>query len=349
MKELLPTIRTWRGEGVGFGRAVLLRAFGPAPRPAGATLLVADDGRLAGSVSGGCVEGACVEEVLRARRNGEARVVRFGISDEQAWDVGLACGSTIDVLIQPELRPELEAAAGGPGGEVVVTPLPANSPGPRDGAHEPASALPAAPVADLPQPLRVVAAEALAAGRSVVAESEGEQYFIEVFPVPPRLVVFGAVQEAMPLVRFARELDWRVAVVDARSAFATRERFPQANELLVGWPDEVAGSLRLEASDSVAVLSHDPKLDEPAIVAAIRAGCRYVGAIGSRRTQARRRERLRAAGLSEEEISGVRGPIGLALGGREPAEVALAIMAEVLAARHGASAAPLSGAAAGAR
>jgi len=340
---LLPTIDAWRAEGVGFGRAVLLRAFGSAPRPAGAALLATDDGRLAGSVSGGCVEGACFEEICQARRSGRAKVVRYGISDEQAWDVGLACGSTIDVLIEPELRPELEAAARGPGGQIVVTPLPSGSPGPLDGPHAPASAVPGAPLTDLAQPLRLLAAEALAAGRSVVAESAGEQYFIEIFPVPPRLVVFGAVQEAMPLVTFAHELGYRVAVVDARAAFASAERFPAADELLVGWPEEVAGRLRLGSDDSVAVLSHDPKLDEPAIVAAIRAGCRYVGAIGSRRTQAQRRERLAAAGLNEDELASLRGPIGLALGGREPAEVALAIMAEVVAVRHGAGGGPMSG------
>ena len=343
MKELLPTIDAWRADGLGFGRAVLLRAFGSAPRPPGATLLATEDGRLAGSVSGGCVEGACFEEIREARRSGLAKVVRYGISDEQAWDVGLACGSTIDVLIEPELRPELEAAARGPGGQVVVVPLPTGSPGSLDGAHGPASAPPAPPLTAPPQPLRMLAAEALAAGRSVVAESAGEQYFIEVFPVPPRLVIFGAVQEAMPLVNFAHELGYRVAVVDARPAFASSERFPVADELLVGWPDEVAGRLRLGADDSVAVLSHDPKLDEPAIVAAIRAGCRYVGAIGSRRTQAQRRQRLAAAGLSQEELARLRGPIGLALGGREPAEVALAIMAEVVAVRHGAGGGPLSG------
>ena len=342
MKELLPTIHSWRQEGLGFGRAVLIRAFGSAPRPPGATLLVADDGRIAGSVSGGCVEGACFAEVREARRSGLMRVVRYGITDEQAWDVGLACGSTIDVLIEPDLRPELEHAARGAGGQAIITRLPDGSPGPRDGPHAPAQGPPAASEDSVPPELQDALSDALTAGRSTVASSGGLQHFIEVFPLPPRLVVFGAVQEAMPLVRFARELGYRVTVVDARPAFATRERFPEADELLVGWPDEVADSLALGSSDSVAVLSHDPKLDEPAIVAAIRAGSRYVGAIGSRRTQANRRERLEAAGLSQAELERLRGPIGLALGGRDPAEVALAIMAEVVATRYGASGAPLS-------
>ena len=135
MRELLPTIDAWRAEGRGFGRAVLIRVFGNGPRPEGATLLVADDGSIAGSVSGGCVEGAAAEEIARAREDGCARVVRFGISDEQAWGVGLACGATIDVLIEPELRPEVEAAARAAAGTAIVSALPPDSPGDDGGAH----------------------------------------------------------------------------------------------------------------------------------------------------------------------------------------------------------------------
>jgi xanthine dehydrogenase accessory factor len=342
MRELLATIDAWRAEGVGFGRAVLIRAFGSAPRPEGASLLVADDGRIAGSVSGGCVEGACFEQVQEARRSGTAIVVRYGITDEQAWDVGLACGSTIDVLIEPELHHEVEEAARAGDGRALAIPLPDGSPGPEDGAHPSASARPAPPLVRPEGELGHALAEALEAGRSETVTSAGRQYFIEVFPDPPRLVVFGAVQVAMPLLSFARELGYRTAVVDARSAFATRERFPDADELLVGWPTDVAERLRLSPSDAVAVLTHDPKLDEPAIMAAIRSGCRYVGAIGSRRTQAARRQRLAAAGLSQSELARLRGPIGLDLGGRDPAETALAIMAEVVASRHGASGGPMS-------
>jgi xanthine dehydrogenase accessory factor len=337
MRELIETVTAWRTEGVGFGRAVLVRAFGSAPRPEGATLLVADDGRIAGSVSGGCVEAACAEEVQRARRSGLSLAVRYGISDDQAWDVGLACGSTIDVLIEPQLRPELEAAARSTDGGYVVTTLPEGAPGAADGPHLPAAAPPPEIVKELDPALESLADEALAAGRSQVVVFDHGQYFVEVFPVPPRLVIFGAVQVAMPLLRLARELGYRTAVVDARPAFATRERFPEADELLIGWPDDVAERLALQAGDAVAVLTHDPKLDEPAVVAAVRAGCRYVGAIGSRRTQAARRSRLVAAGLSEAEVAQVRGPIGLDLGGRDPAETALAILAEVVAERHGAS------------
>ena len=325
MRELLPVLDAWRAEGIGFGRAVLIRAFGSAPRPPGATLLVADDGRLAGSVSGGCVEGACVEEVGRARRNGRSHVVRFGISDETAWSVGLACGSTIDVLIEPSVRDELLEAARAAEDRAVVTTLPAESPAGDE-----------TPIA-LDDAVRLAMDE----GRSRIAATPDGQHFVEAFPMPPRLVVFGAVDIAQPLAGFGRRLGYTVWVVDARPAFATRERFPDADELLVGWPDELAARIALGPMDAVAVLTHDPKLDDPALVEALRAGCRYVGAIGSRRTQAARRQRLRDGGLSEAQVAALRGPIGLDLGGREPAEVALAIIAEVVAARYGATGGPM--------
>ena len=157
----------------------------------------------------------------------------------------------------------------------------------------------------------------------------------------PRLVVVGAVEVAVALVRLGRELDYETVLIDGRPAFATRERFPHVDHLVIGWPDEVADELELGPGDAVAVLSHDPKFDDPAITEALRRGCRYVGAIGSRKTQRARRERLLAGGLAEDQLARLRGPIGLDLGGRQPAETALAIMAEIVAARHGAGGGPL--------
>jgi xanthine dehydrogenase accessory factor len=347
MRELLPTIDAWRAEGRQFGRAVLIRVFGNGPRPEGATLLVADDGSIAGSVSGGCVEGAAAELVAAARQDGCARVVRFGISDEQAWGVGLACGSTIDVLIEPTLRAEVEDAAREAAGAAVIIPLPPDSPTDDGSAQgmafgEPGTAQ-VLPSGDLSQGELADAAHALVArGRSATVTSGDAQFFIETFAPPPRVIVFGAVQAAIPLVRMAKELGYRTVVADARAAFASRERFPEADEVLVGWPDEVADKIDLSADDAVVVMSHDPKLDEPAIVTAIRVGARYVGAMGSKRTQAGRRERLLAEGLTDEELGKLHGPIGLDLGGREPGEMALAILAEIIAERNDASAQPLS-------
>ena len=352
MRELVETLTTWRSEGVDVGRAVVIRSFGSAPRPEGAVLLGAADGRLAGSVSGGCVEGAAYEEIERARKDGHLRVIRYGISDEQAWDVGLACGGTIDVLVSPGVPAAIAAAATDvEHGTAVLTPLPADAPPPAFGPHEPGPGA-------LPEPLLVVhddgrltgtdggpgttgdpaadaelirgALDALSRGTSRTVTAGDRQYFVEAFPVRPRLVIVGAVQVAIALVRLAREVGFETVVVDGRQAFATRERFPDVDRLVVGWPD-----------DAVAILSHDVKFDEPAIVEALRRGCRYVGAVGSRKTQGDRRARLIEAGVSEADLARLHGPIGLDLGGRAPAETALAILAEIVAARHGGTGVPM--------
>jgi len=331
VKELLDTLDAWRRDGVRVGRAMVIRTYGSAPRQEGAALLYAADGRIAGSVSGGCVEGAASEEIARALETGVPKVVRYGISDEQAWSVGLACGGNIDVLIEPDIPAEAESAARSPGGVAVVTDL-------ADGHRFTVSETgpdPLGAAADVVAAAR----EALLRGRSRVYESDARQLFIEAYPIPPRLVIVGAVEIARSLTVLARELGFATVVVDGRAAFATTERFPRADRLVLGWLDEVAGEISLDANDAVAVLAHDPKLDDPALVEAFRRGCRYVGALGSRKTQADRRERLRVAGVSDADIARLHGPIGLDLGGHAPAETALAILAEIVAERYGAPAA----------
>jgi xanthine dehydrogenase accessory factor len=361
MQELLDSLDGWRAEGAGVGRAVVVRTFGSAPRPEGAVLLVTDDGRLAGSVSGGCVEGAAAEEILAARAAGRERVIRYGISDEQAWDVGLACGGTIDVLISPRVPDAAIVAAhetreGRGDGRAIVTPLPDDAPAPAFGAHSPGpGAPPSEPLVvhddgtldgtlgdrTADAALVVAATEALAKGVSRTVEIAGRQLFIEAYPVRPRLVVVGAVEVGRSLVRLAKELGYETVVVDGRSAFATEARFPDVDRLVVGWPDEVADEIGLGPADAVAVLTHDVKFDEPAIVEALHRGCRYVGAVGSRKTQADRRERLLAAGVAPEDLDRLRGPIGLDLGGRLPSETALAIMAEIVAERRAGTGRPM--------
>jgi xanthine dehydrogenase accessory factor len=195
--------------------------------------------------------------------------------------------------------------------------------------------------ADLDEALVAAATETLRRGLSRTVELGGRSLFIEVFPVRPRLVMVGAVEVARSLARLARELGFETVVVDGRASFATPERFPDVDRLVVGWPDEVADEIGLGPNDAVAVLSHDVKFDEPAIVEALRRGCRYVGAVGSRKTQADRRERLLAAGVAATDLARLRGPVGLDLGGRAPAETALAILAEIVAERYGGSGAPM--------
>jgi xanthine dehydrogenase accessory factor len=355
MKELVETLAAWRADGAEIGRAVVVRTFGSAPRPEGAVLLATADGRIAGSVSGGCVEGAAVEEIARARKTGHSTVIRYGISDEQAWDVGLACGGVIDVLIEPLVGGPVVSAAratasGATHGRAVVTPLPIDSPGAKAGPAPRGDGAPSAPALVVWEGGRLegslagpeanaelvrLALESLARGTSRTVELAGRMLFIEVFPPQPRLVVIGAAQIAIPLVSIAKALGYQTIVADVRAAFATEERFPGVDRLIVGWPDEVADEIDMSPSDAVVVLSHDTKIDEPAIVTALARGCRYVGAIGSRKRQVTRRERLLAAGVRPEDLDRLRSPVGLDLGGRAPEEIALAIMAEIVATRYG--------------
>ena len=303
------------------------------------------------------MEGAAATEIERARADGHSRVIRYGISDEEAWDVGLACGGTIDVLVEPAVA-DAALAGARERGVAIATILPPDAPRlTSDGTSPATGRRPSRPIivhgdgrlegslgsAAGDAALAAAAAEALLRGTSRTVAIGDRQVFVEAFPKKPRLVIVGAVEVARSLAVYAKELGYEVVVVDGRASFATPERFPpdRVDRLVVGWPDEVADEIGLGADDAVAVLTHDVKFDEPAIVEALRRGCRYVGAVGSRKTQGDRRERLREAGLTDAELDLLRGPVGLDLGGRNPAETALAIIAEVVAERYGGTGRPL--------
>ncbi|HEY7482564.1 MAG TPA: XdhC family protein [Gemmatimonadales bacterium] len=343
MRDLLSDYDRLTTAGRPFGRAVVTSVWGSAPRAEGASMLATDEGIIAGSVSGGCVEAAAAGEIKAALERGTPRLVTYGVSDERAWEVGLACGGTIKVFAEPTVRAEVLEAARGPGGEVVATVVDGDGIGRSmrvfdDGRME----------GDLEPlvPRDRVREAALASlrresSRTLEVETPGgpASIFLEVFPRHPRLVIFGGVHIAVALVPLARMLGYRTIVADGRQAFLTRERFPEADELILAWPEQAFERIELDRSCYVCILSHDPKFDEPALRAALRSPAVYVGAIGSRKTQVARRERLKAEGFGEEDVARVRGPIGLALGGRRPVEIALSILAEMTAVRYGGTAA----------
>lgn len=288
-------------------------------------MAVRADGAFSGSVSGGCVEGAVIGEAQSALIDGKARNLKFGVTNEDAWAVGLACGGTIEVHVAPlsaprqqELLKQLKQARDSEIAVVLATDLTGG---------ESVLRFPGEPGGDaLADAARVQARRDL----SSQIEIDGGKWFLTVFNPPLDLAIIGAVHIAQPLARMAALADYAVRVIDPRSAFATEERFPGV-ALSQQWPDEALALKPLGPRSAIVALTHDPKLDDPALSAALRSEAFYIGALGSRTTHAKRLERLKANGFSEPELSRIRGPIGLDIGARSPAEIAIAILGQMTA------------------
>jgi xanthine dehydrogenase accessory factor len=343
MREVGEQLLAWRAAGERLAIATVVRVEGSAPRPVGATLLAASGARIAGSVSNGCVEADLYEQCLATLTSDRARLVRYGISDELAFTVGLSCGGSIDVLVEPVGRPHERVAAALSAGEPALL---ARVIEPAERAGTVGVWIGERPDDGWDPDLALAARAALGEGDSRIvatrlADGTDASVFLEALPVPARLVIVGATDIAMALARFAKGVGYRVLVADPRTALATRERFPDAAELVHLWPDEALARVALDESAAVVVLSHDPKFDHPALVAALRSRAGYVGAIGSRRTNEQRFAWLREQGFAEEDLARVHAPIGLDLGARTAEEIALAIAAEIVAARRGRSAGSL--------
>lgn len=335
MRDVLDDIERWRSEGKRVALATVVATWGSAPRAVGGKMAVAEGRRIAGSVSGGCVENAVAEAAAEVLKTGKVRLLKFGVSDDTAWSVGLACGGAIEVFVEPlgdathglvrdALRAERSVA--------VATVI--------DGTAEAvgrklAISADGRAVGDLGDPIDRETRAALADGRSRRVTLGEEEIFIDVLLPSPRLVVVGGVHIAVALVQLAKALGWRTVLLDPREAFGNRSRFPDVDEIVSEWPDAALARLALNENTAVAVLTHDPKLDDPAVSAALASAAFYVGALGSSRTQEKRRKRLLAAGVSEDSLARLHAPIGLDLGGRAPEEIALSVMAQIVAARHG--------------
>ncbi|MBV8991635.1 MAG: XdhC family protein [Solirubrobacterales bacterium] len=332
MNDVLTEVTTWIDRGDKVALATVVGYQRSAPRPPGSKMAVSSRGEVAGSVSGGCVEGAVVEISDGVLRGEQPRLLHFGIPDSDAWDVGLPCGGEIDVWIQAYDRGRFAELAREGKRAAEVTLLEGARPGSKlliEVGGERSGTL-GAPEFDA-EAVRI-ASELMWSGTS---ERRGP-FFIDVVAPPPRLVAFGAVDVAAALCKLARAAGWRCYVVDPRARFATPERFPDAEEVIAAWPEEAFARLGgIDPATSIAVLTHDPKLDDAALQLALRSPARFIGAMGSRRAQAARRERLLAAGFTDDELTRLSAPLGLDLGASGREETALSILAEVVAARHG--------------
>ncbi|MCF3964114.1 XdhC family protein [Streptomyces fuscigenes] len=364
MLDIAEQLHRWARQGREFAVATVVAVGGSAPRLPGAALAVDRDGTALGSVSGGCVEGAVYELAAESLTTGTPVLRQFGFSDDDAFAAGLTCGGVIDVLVTPvrsdaparaALAAALAAAAAGEAAAVVRV------------ADGPAELLGGAlfvrpdgtcrgTLGGHPELDRTARGEALAllgAGRTgtVGIGADGSRcgrpvtLFVESSVPPPRMIVFGAIDFAAALVRAGKFLGHHVTVCDARPVFATRARFPEADEVVVDWPHRYLRATRTDHRSILCVLTHDAKFDVPLLEVALRLPVAYVGAMGSRRTHEDRAGRLREAGLGEAEIAALRSPIGLDLGARTPEETALSIAAEIVAVRHGGTGRPLAGAA----
>ena len=334
----------WADEGRRVALATVVRTWGSAPRRAGSHMAVTGSGEFAGSVSGGCIEGAEVHASLEVIESGAPRTMQFGITNETAWEVGLACGGQVELFVE-------RVSAGGGATEARTDPGLALLREVRDAQEEGRDVLLATRLHDGRRVLadgadadegdamgvptaEVSAAEIRAALRSAesrVVETSDGPVFLRPYAQPPHLVIVGAVHIAQALIPMATAAGFRVTVVDPREGFATEGRFPGAT-LVREWPDQALPHLGLDHRSAVAALTHDPKLDDPALVSALASDAFYIGALGSRKTQEARRECLAAAGCSTAALDRIRGPIGLPIGAKTPEEIALATLAEVVAA-----------------
>jgi xanthine dehydrogenase accessory factor len=310
VREVLDELTQWTREGEDVAIATVIETWGSSPRPLGSKMLVTRSGKMAGSVSNGCIEGAVFEEAQKVLTSGTPKVAAFGVADDVAFEVGLACGGHIEVYIQPLSKEHRQ----------LVGMLNRNEP------------------ATLRTNLVSGEAEVIKGTPpgSELAKRDGD-VFVEPFRRPAHLVIVGAIHIAIPLHRLAKLMGYRVTVIDARAKFATRERFPEADELIVAWPDEAISKLEIDSSTYIVILTHDPKFDLPALRSVLKREPGYIGAIGSRKTNQNRFDALRREGFTEEQLARVHGPIGLDLGGRGAEETALGILAEITAVRFGGS------------
>ncbi len=338
MRDVLDKLDQWRDGNQEIAVITVVETWGSAPRPVGSKMVTTMTGGIAGSVSAGCVEGAVIEEAQSVIKSGKPRLIEFGVADETAWEVGLACGGKIKVFIEPGSALDCiydtmkDTLTSGKTFTTVTT-----LEGGMDTINKKILIQSDGRIVGdltLPEEAEFITEKALEflenEKSGMIAFPDGTKVFVESYPLPSKLIIIGAAHLSDPLITIANAIGFETILIDPREAFANRERFPHVNILIRQWPQDAMSNILIDRSAYIVVLTHDPKLDDPALLFSLKSNARYVGALGSRRTNQKRVERLRKAGLTEEELSLLHAPIGLELGGRSQSEIAISIMAEII-------------------
>lgn len=327
MKDIAARLRGWQAEGKRFALATLIKVERSAPRAVGAAMAICEDGTVVGSVSGGCVESALHDEAQSVLETGQPKLVTYGIADEEGFNIGLACGGTLHVFVD---RPELPAgwldAIGGSGPVALATVTSGAKAGTRFVVD---------PAAPADTPVERDSRELLARQQSALKSYPESDVFIQTFTPPAEMYIFGAADFSAALASMGKFLGFHVSVIDPRAVFATKERFPSADEVIIAWPDAFLRQAPVGESTAICVLTHDPKFDLPALRQAVQTSAGYIGAMGAKKTNEQRFRRLREEGCTDEQLARIHAPIGYDLGGKSPQETAVAIAAEIIALRYG--------------
>lgn len=340
MRDIIDVLEAWIDSGEPVVTATVVSTWGSSPRKSGSKMAVRGDGTMIGSVSGGCVEGAVAETAMQVLEGAPPQLLKFGVSDETAWGVGLACGGSIEVFVQKLDAPVFRAAANhirsdqslailtqieGAGDEVGRQLLIGRDGKPLAGDES-----------ILDDPLQDVIGRAFQRGQSARLDlgAKDSAIFIDLMPAPRRLVMIGGVHISIALAGMAKTLGFKTIVVDPRRLFASAERFPDVDLLIPSWPQDAYEQIVLDHETAVAVLTHDPKIDDPAIIGALDSPAFYIGVLGSRKTHNRRLGRLKEAGIDDEQLARLHAPIGLDIGAQSPEEIALSILAEITASQR---------------
>lgn len=344
MRDILSDLEKWRGEDRQIAIATVVETWGSSPRVAGANMAMTPDGNITGSVSGGCVEGAVYDAGVEVLNSDQSQLLHYGVTDETAWEVGLACGGTIEIFVNP-LNNEMF--------EIVKREIKASKPisiitlirGPDDVLGNQVliqndQILFGSLTPELDNKLLSEFKRGVVSGKSKrfpleTSEDEMVEVFIDNISAPPKLVMVGGVHIAIELASLAKVMGYQTIVIDPRKAFGNPERFPNVDKLIQEWPQDALPQIELDSSTAVAMLTHDPKIDDPALEIVFNSEVFYVGALGSSTTQSKRQKRMKALGITEDQLKKLHGPIGLKIGGNTPEEIALSVMAEINTVRNG--------------